>query len=145
MKVASYNVNGVNGRLSRLLEWLGETSPDVVCLQELKTDDSKFPIRAIESAGYGAIWHGQRSHHGVAILAKGETPVELRRGLPCDSTGQKILANDSTSADKKSSFFLVVHTDQAVAELMAECPKYGAMATFSLELVWRLRMVTCFA
>ena len=86
MKVASYNVNGVNGRLSRLLEWLGETSPDVVCLQELKTDDSKFPIRAIESAGYGAIWHGQRSHHGVAILAKGETPVELRRGLPGDST-----------------------------------------------------------
>ena len=85
MKVASYNVNGVNGRLPRVLEWLAETSPDVVCLQELKTDDSKFPIRAIESAGYGAIWHGQRSHHGVAILAKGDTPVELRRGLPGDS------------------------------------------------------------
>lgn len=84
MKIATYNVNGVNGRLPRLLEWLAETSPDVVCLQELKTDDSKFPIRAIESAGYGAIWHGQRSHHGVAILAKGETPAELRRGLPGD-------------------------------------------------------------
>jgi exodeoxyribonuclease III len=80
--VATYNVNGVNGRLPRLLEWLRETSPDVVCLQELKTDDSKFPAKAIHDAGYGAIWHGQRAHHGVAILAKGETPRELRRGLP---------------------------------------------------------------
>ena len=84
MKIASYNVNGVNGRLPRLLEWLNETQPDVVCLQELKTDDTKFPAKAIEQAGYGAIWHGQRSHHGVAILAKGEVPRELRRGLPGD-------------------------------------------------------------
>ena len=84
LKIATYNVNGVNGRLPRLLEWLGETSPDIVCLQELKTDDTKFPARAIEHAGYGAIWHGQRSHHGVAILARGETPREIRRGLPGD-------------------------------------------------------------
>ena len=84
MKIATYNVNGVNGRLPRLLEWLAETSPDIVCLQELKTDDTKFPARPIADAGYGAIWHGQRSHHGVAILAKGETPVEVRRGLPGD-------------------------------------------------------------
>ena len=82
MKIVTYNVNGVNGRLPRLLEWLAETSPDVVCLQELKTDDTKFPIKAIEAAGYGAIWHGQRAHHGVAILAKGQTPKEVRRGLP---------------------------------------------------------------
>ncbi|HET6491835.1 MAG TPA: endonuclease/exonuclease/phosphatase family protein [Burkholderiales bacterium] len=87
MKIASYNVNGVNGRLPRLLEWLAESSPDVVCLQELKTDDSKFPMGAVESAGYGAIWHGQRAHHGVAILAKGETPGEVRRGLPGDAAG----------------------------------------------------------
>jgi exodeoxyribonuclease-3 len=86
LKIATYNVNGVNGRLPRLLEWLAETSPDIVCLQELKTDDTKFPARAIEQAGYGAIWHGQRSHHGVAILAKGETPRETRRGLPGDPT-----------------------------------------------------------
>ena len=59
-----------------------ETSPDVVCLQEIKTSDDKFPGRAFEEAGYGALWHGQRSHHGVAILAKGEKPVEVRRGLP---------------------------------------------------------------
>src|SRR5687767_7106804 len=85
MKIATYNVNGVNGRLPRLIEWLRETSPDVVCLQELKTDDAKFPVRAIEDAGFGAVWHGQRAHHGVAILAKGETPTEIRRGLPGDS------------------------------------------------------------
>lgn len=85
LKIATYNVNGVNGRLATLLAWLAETSPDVVCLQEVKTDDSKFPARAIEDAGYGAIWHGQRWHHGVAILAKGETPREIRRGLPGDA------------------------------------------------------------
>src|SRR5581483_3075797 len=82
MKIATYNVNGVNGRLPRLLEWLHETTPDIVCLQELKTDDSKFPAQAIESAGYGAIWHGQRAHHGVAILARNAKPRETRRGLP---------------------------------------------------------------
>ena len=84
LKVATYNVNGVNGRLPRILDWLAETSPDVVCLQEIKTSDEKFPALAFEAAGYGAIWHGQRSHHGVAILAKGETPKEVRRGVPGD-------------------------------------------------------------
>lgn len=84
MKIATYNVNGVNGRLSRLLEWLEETRPDVVCLQEIKTSDAKVPARAIEAAGYGAVWHGQRSHHGVAVLARGEIPGEIRRGLPGD-------------------------------------------------------------
>jgi exodeoxyribonuclease-3 len=84
VKIATFNVNGVNGRLPRLLEWLAETAPDIACLQEIKTDDTKFPAKAIEAAGYGAVWHGQRAHHGVAILAKGETPVEIRRGLPGD-------------------------------------------------------------
>ena len=85
MKFATYNVNGVNGRLPRILAWLRETEPDVVCLQEIKTSDDKFPAGAFDEAGYGAVWHGQRSHHGVAILAKGETPVEIRRGLPGDT------------------------------------------------------------
>ena len=89
LKIATYNVNGVNGRLPRLLEWLRETSPDVVCLQELKTDDSKFPAAAIADAGYSSIWHGQRSHHGVAILAKGEIPLERRRGLPGDDADKQ--------------------------------------------------------
>ena len=75
MKIATYNVNGVNGRLPRLLEWLAETAPDVVCLQEIKTTDEKCPVRVLEDAGYGSIWHGQRSHHGVAILARGRKPA----------------------------------------------------------------------
>ncbi|HEX6707152.1 MAG TPA: exodeoxyribonuclease III [Albitalea sp.] len=84
MKIATFNVNGVNGRLPRLLEWLAESQPDVACLQEIKTGDASFPVEAIASAGYGAIWHGQPRHHGVAILARDEVPVERRRGLPGD-------------------------------------------------------------
>jgi exodeoxyribonuclease-3 len=84
MKIATYNVNGVNGRLPRILDWLGETSPDIVCLQEIKTTDEKCPAAALERAGYNSLWHGQRSHHGVAILAKRCLPLETRRGLPGD-------------------------------------------------------------
>jgi exodeoxyribonuclease-3 len=82
MRIATYNVNGVNGRLPVLLRWLSETQPDVVCLQELKAPEEKFPEGAIRDAGYGAVWHGQKSWNGVAILAKGCDPVETRRGLP---------------------------------------------------------------
>ncbi len=84
MRIATYNVNGVNGRLQVLLRWLEITAPDVVCLQELKAPDERFPLSAIEAAGYGAIWHGQKSWNGVAILARGATPVETRRGLAGD-------------------------------------------------------------
>ena len=84
MRIATFNVNGVNSRLALLLEWLRETRPDIVCLQELKSPDAKFPSRAIEKAGYGAIWHGQPRWNGVAILARGVEPVESRRGLPDD-------------------------------------------------------------
>ena len=84
MRIATFNVNGVNGRIARLVEWLEESQPDVACLQELKAPDEKFPIRQIERAGYGAIWHGQSRWNGVAILSKGCQPVETRRGLPGD-------------------------------------------------------------
>lgn len=84
MRIATYNVNGVNGRLSVLLRWLKQAQPDVVCLQELKAPQEKFPLSDIEKLGYGAIWHGQKSWNGVAILARGKTPKERRRGLPGD-------------------------------------------------------------
>jgi exodeoxyribonuclease-3 len=84
VKLATYNVNGVNGRLPVLLRWLGEAKPDIVCLQELKAPQERFPAGDIAKAGYGAIWHGQKSWNGVAILAKGQTPIERRRGLPGD-------------------------------------------------------------
>src|SRR5512132_2902238 len=84
MKIATYNVNGVNGRLPVLLRWLNEAQPDIVCLQELKAPQEKFPLADIRKAGYGAIWHGQKAWNGVAILARGTDPVETRRGLPGD-------------------------------------------------------------
>ena len=84
MKIATYNVNGVNGRLPVLLKWLKEASPDIVCLQELKAPGERFPEAAIREAGYHAIWHGQKSWNGVAILSKKEGMKENRRGLPGD-------------------------------------------------------------
>lgn len=84
MKIATYNVNGVNGRLPVLLRWLGETEPDVVCLQELKAPEEKFPEQAIQDAGYAAIWHGQKSWNGVAILSRNHKISEVCRALPGD-------------------------------------------------------------
>src|ERR1700724_1078388 len=84
MKIATFNVNGVNGRLPSLLRWLAEYEPDVACLQELKAPQEKFPESDIRQAGYGVIWHGQKSWNGVAILARGADPIESRRGLPGD-------------------------------------------------------------
>ena len=84
MRIATYNVNGVNGRLPVLLRWLEEAAPAIVCLQELKAPQDKFPEAAIRGAGYGAIWNGQKSWNGVAILARGQDPVETQRGLPGD-------------------------------------------------------------
>lgn len=82
MKIATYNVNGINGRLPVLLRWLEESQPDVACLQELKAPQEKFPEEAIRNAGYHAIWHGQKSWNGVAILSKSDDLVETARGLP---------------------------------------------------------------
>ena len=84
LKIATFNINGIRSRLASLLAWLDAESPDVVCLQELKAPDEAFPIAEIHAAGYGAIWHGQRSWNGVAILARDNDPLESRRGLPGD-------------------------------------------------------------
>jgi exodeoxyribonuclease-3 len=84
MKIATFNVNGITARLPRLLEWLAESSPDIACLQELKTSDETFPVAALRDAGYSAVWHGQKGFNGVAVLAKGDEVVERRRGLPGD-------------------------------------------------------------
>ena len=84
MKIATFNVNGIRSRLDHVLAWLERESPDIACLQELKATDAAFPVDAINDAGYGALWAGQSSWNGVAILAKGVDPVESRRGLPGD-------------------------------------------------------------
>ena len=85
MKIATFNINNVNRRLPNLLGWLRRANPDVVCLQELKAESRAFPIREIEDEGYHAIWQGQRTWNGVAILSKKE-PVLIRRSLPGDKT-----------------------------------------------------------
>ncbi|MDR5768251.1 MULTISPECIES: exodeoxyribonuclease III [unclassified Caballeronia] len=82
VKIATFNINGIRPRLDALLTWLERESPDIVCLQELKATDAQFPADAIANAGYGALWHGQQSWNGVAILAKDAEPVLSRRGLP---------------------------------------------------------------
>ncbi len=89
MKIASYNVNGIRARLPRLLEWLAETQPDIVCLQELKSAEDGLPRVDIESAGYGGVWFGQKGFNGVAILARDAQPVEVQRGLDGDAQDEQ--------------------------------------------------------
>lgn len=84
MRIATFNINSVNKRLPNLLAWLDHERPDVVCLQELKATNADFPAASLEAAGYGAVWQGERSWNGVAILARGATPVLTRRALPGD-------------------------------------------------------------
>jgi exodeoxyribonuclease-3 len=89
VKIATFNINNVNSRLSNLVAWLAAAKPDVVCLQELKATDAAFPVAAFEEAGYGAIWLGQPSWNGVAILARGPKPVLTRRHLPGDPSDKQ--------------------------------------------------------
>src|SRR3984957_12805107 len=84
MKVATFNVNNVNRRLPNLLRWLAQAKPDIVCLQELKAAENDFPLRAINQAGYGAVWRGQKPWNGAAILARKAEPVLIRTELPGD-------------------------------------------------------------
>ena len=85
MKIATFNVNDINKRLANLLAWLAEAEPDIVCLQELKADQDRFPEAALRDAGYPAAWRGQRSWNGVAILARGTAPIVTRTELPGDA------------------------------------------------------------
>jgi exodeoxyribonuclease-3 len=81
MKIVTYNINGIRARLPRLLDYLAEEQPDVVCLQELKASDENHPLAEVEAAGYGAAWHGQKGFNGVAVLARGAQPVVRQQGL----------------------------------------------------------------
>jgi exodeoxyribonuclease-3 len=89
VKIATFNLNNVNRRLPNLMNWLATAKPDVVCLQELKAEDRAFPEAALLEAGYHAVWQGQRTWNGVAILARGKKPVETRRALPGDPTDKQ--------------------------------------------------------
>jgi exodeoxyribonuclease-3 len=89
LKVATFNVNGIRSRLPHLLQWLEKEAPDIACLQELKALDASFPRAEVEAAGYGALWAGQRSWNGVAILARDSQPQEIRRALPGDPADEQ--------------------------------------------------------
>ncbi|GMN12870.1 exodeoxyribonuclease III [Altererythrobacter sp. MTPC7] len=89
MRIATFNINGIKARLPRLLEWLEQTRPAVACLQEIKSQDDGFPADEFEKIGYKAIWHGQKSFNGVAILADGTAPEETMRGLPPLTEGEE--------------------------------------------------------
>jgi exodeoxyribonuclease-3 len=89
VKIATFNINNINKRLANLLAWLAAEAPDVVCLQELKAEQGAFPVAAVEAAGYGAVWRGQRTWNGVAILARDATPVLTQDALPGDPADEQ--------------------------------------------------------
>jgi exodeoxyribonuclease-3 len=128
MKIATFNINNVNKRLANLLAWLGEAKPDVVCLQELKATDREFPIGAIEKAGYGAAWRGQKSWNGVAILVRDSEPVVTRTSLPGDET------------DAQSRYLEAAVRGVLIASLYAPNGNPQPGPKFSYKLAWLARL-----
>lgn len=128
MKIASFNVNGVNRRLRNLLGWLAVAAPDVVCLQELKATDRQFPRAALEAAGYGAVWRGQAAWNGVAILARGAEPVPTRDELPGDP------------ADTQSRYIEAAVAGVLVAALYAPNGNPRPGPKFAYKLAWHARL-----
>jgi exodeoxyribonuclease-3 len=129
MKIATFNINNVNKRLANLLDWLGEAQPDVVCLQELKASDADFPAAAIERAGYGAVWRGQRSWNGVAILARGGEPIVTRTALPGDGT------------DTQSRYIEAAVDGVLIASLYAPNGNPRPGPKFDYKLAWMERLL----
>lgn len=131
MRIATFNINSIRGRLPRLLEWLGEAKPDVVCLQELRIYHDEFPVAAIRDAGYGALWQGQKPrYNGVAILARGGEPVEIRRGLPGDD------------ADPQARYIEAAVNGILVACLYAPNGNPQPGPKFDYKLAWLERLFT---
>ncbi|WEF34010.1 exodeoxyribonuclease III [Pseudoduganella chitinolytica] len=129
MRIATFNVNGIGSRLPALLQWLEEKQPDVACLQELKAPQEKFPLEAIRAAGYDAIWHGQKSWNGVAILARGKTPQEIGRGLPGDPE------------DEQSRYIEAVVDDVVIACLYLPNGNPAPGPKFDYKLKWFERLI----
>ena len=129
MKLATFNINNINRRLPNLLAWLAEAEPDIVCLQELKCVDADFPHGALEEAGYGAVWKGQSTWNGVAILARGTTPVITRSELPGDPS------------DKQSRYIEAAVEGILVACLYAPNGNPQPGPKFAYKLAWSGRLI----
>jgi exodeoxyribonuclease-3 len=128
MKIATFNINNINKRLANLIHWLESAKPDVVCLQELKAADKEFPIAAIEKAGYGAIWRGQKSWNGVAILARGTEPIMTRTEMPGDE------------ADTQSRYIEAAVNGVLIASLYAPNGNPQPGPKFAYKLAWLARL-----
>ncbi len=130
MKIASWNINSLRKRQERLLDWLGASAPDIVCLQETKCTDEQFPELALRGAGYFSVFHGQKSYNGVAILAKAE-PREVRYGLCDDEDDPQARVLAATIGDLRI-FSIYAPNGQAV----------GATA-YEYKLRWYKRLTRC--
>ncbi|MBY0611304.1 MAG: exodeoxyribonuclease III [Beijerinckiaceae bacterium] len=129
MKIATFNINGIIRRLPNLLEWLEETSPDVVCLQELKCTDRQFPVKYLKDAGYEAVWKGEKSWNGVAILARGQMPIATRYALPGDED------------DKQSRYIEAAVDGVLIASLYLPNGNPQPGPKFDYKLVWFERLI----
>jgi exodeoxyribonuclease III len=129
MKIASFNINNINRRLPNLLDWLRAAEPDVVCLQELKAADAEFPHAALRKAGYRAVWSGQRTYNGVAILARNREPVLTRRGLPGDPD------------DRQSRYIEAAVDGVLIASLYAPNGNPQPGPKFAYKLAWLDRLI----
>jgi exodeoxyribonuclease-3 len=130
MRIATFNINNVVRRLPNLLEWLAEAQPDVACLQELKATDSAFPEAELAAAGYGAVWRGERSWNGVAILARDAEPILTRDALPGDP------------ADRQSRYIEAAVRGVLVASLYAPNGNPQPGPKFDYKLAWLERIRT---
>lgn len=130
MKIATYNINGINRRLPNLMAWLADAAPDVVCLQELKATDRQFPATALADAGYGAVWVGESSWNGVAILAKGVEPVLTQTSLPGDAD------------DKQARYIEAAVNGVVIACLYAPNGNPRPGPKFDYKLAWMRRLLT---
>ena len=129
MKIATFNINNVNKRLPNLLDWMAATTPDVVCLQELKAEDLAFPLAEIEAAGYGAAWVGQRTWNGVAILARDADPVVTRIALPGDA------------ADRQARYVEAAVNGVLIASIYLPNGNPNPGTKFEYKLAWLERLI----
>jgi exodeoxyribonuclease III len=130
VRIATFNINNINKRLANLLDWTAANEPDVICLQELKAEERAFPLAAIEAAGYGAVWQGQRSWNGVAILARGATPVLTRRALPGDP------------ADNQARYIEAAVNGVLIASIYLPNGNPQPGPKFAYKLAWFDRLIT---
>jgi exodeoxyribonuclease-3 len=129
VKIATFNINGINRRLPNLMAWLADAAPDVVCLQELKASDRQFPATALADAGYGAVWRGESSWNGVAILARGMEPVLTRDELP------------GNSDDKQARYIEAAVNGVLVACLYAPNGNPRPGPKFDYKMAWTERLI----